>query len=97
MTHLDNYSAFSRKMQALIDSAIENAVDFSMDMIHDSDEQDETTLSQFRVMVTDQAQFFMATEIDPEYGGIELPNRLKDAIAERVKDQVRIMFNFQGA
>ena len=94
---MDNFKTFSRKMQALIDDAIENAVDFSNDMLIDTCEVECTTLAQFREMVLGQAIYFMANEIDPEYAEIEVPQRLKDAIAERTQDQVRVIFNFQGA
>ena len=94
---MKSYNAFSRRMQELIDNVIENAVEFSSDMLIDCNVQECTTLAQFRNIVLNQAIFFMSTEIDPDDAEIEVPQRLKDAIAERTKDQVRIIFNFQGA
>ena len=94
---MDNFNNFSTLMQKVMDAAIENSVDFCTEMMHDCDELDNVSLSEFRKSVIDQAEFFVANEIDPEHAGIDLPNQLKLAIAERVKDQVRVIFNFQGA
>lgn len=94
---MENFSNFSRRMQEIIDDSIDSSVDFCTDMLYDGDEINDVSLVQFRNTVIGQAEIFIASEIDPQNGDIVLPLALKSAIAERVRDQVSISFNFKGA
>ena len=94
---MNNYNEFSKDMQRLIDRTIEGSIEFCMDMMQDSDEDEVTNLKQFREMVYSQAIYFMQNELDPEYADIVIPERLLEAIRERTNSAVQISFEFKGA
>ena len=94
---MNNYREFSKDMQRLIDRTIEGSIEFCMDMMQDSDEDEVTNLKQFREMVYSQAIYFMQNELDPEYADIVIPERLLEAIRERTNSAVQISFEFKGA
>ena len=93
---MNNYREFSKDMQRLIDRTIEGSIEFCMDMMQDSDEDEVTNLKQFREMVYSQAIYFMQNELDPEYADIVIPERLLEAIRERTNSAVQISFEFKG-
>ncbi len=94
---MNNYNEFSKDMQRLIDRTIMGSIDFCMDMMQDSEEDEVTNLKQFREMVYSQAIYFMQNELDPEYADIVIPARLLEAINERTINAVQISFSFKGA
>ncbi len=94
---MNNYNEFSKDMQRLIDRTIMGSIDFCMDMMQDSEEDEVTNLKQFREMVYSQAIYFMQNELDPEYADIVIPERLLEAIRERTNSAVQISFEFKGA
>jgi hypothetical protein len=93
---MNNYNEFSKDMQRLIDRTIMGSIDFCMDMMQDSEEDEVTNLKQFREMVYSQAIYFMQNELDPEYADIVIPARLLEAINERTINAVHISFEFKG-
>jgi len=93
---MNNYVLFSKEMQRLIDRAVEGAVEFCTDMMHDSEEDEITDLKHFRESTYTQAVYFMQNEIDPEYGDVQVPERLLEAIRERTNSAVHISFEFKG-
>lgn len=81
---MENFSQLSKQMRVLIESCIENAVEFVGDMNADlsDSEREALTIGQIRTQVSDTSKEFFGQQLDPN--GWDCPEHIAICIDEKV-------------